>query len=86
MATPKQILDTWDFQSSAQQRKEVYEGLLGVDVFGDFLNLMKEYRESARKAAQYEENSDRMRYYLGSATAIDEIIDDIKQLTEIESQ
>lgn len=80
--TPQEVLDKWDETTPVERRKEIYETLMGIPEFGDFLGLMKELQTVQRMRAQDQESHRDTVLYLGSAWGIDVIKDDIAEVLE----
>lgn len=79
--TPQEILDKWDWQTPAEDRKEVYEVLLAIPEFGRFLTILRDQQVDAYKMAS--RNIDKpevMQYYHGAAGLVDHIRDDIAEV------
>lgn len=76
--TGQEYLDQWREPLDVQQRREIYEALLGVPEFTGFLRILKERQESAWQDAQGTAADDKAPAYdLGRASMIDEIRDDM---------
>lgn len=76
--TPQSILDNWDYQIPEEDRKEIYEVLMGMPEFGRFLQVLKDCQNGAYRSAQADmEHSE---FYLGQAAGVDVIIGDIDEV------
>lgn len=75
MAVPQEIIDGWDSRISDEEKKEVYEVLLGQKEFGTFLMILKEKQMEAYKLAQAHPSE--AAFYLGAGEIIDQVRADI---------
>ena len=76
--TPFEKIENWQSYTSDERRREVFEVLLGIEEFGSFIDILKEYRDSSRLAAQADAYAGRdSQFNLGQAAGIDGIIAEI---------
>lgn len=84
--TAKEILTGWYEGTSQEDVKEIYENLMDDWNFLRFLTLLQEYRDGRRAWAQglakQSGQEAEVRFLLGSAQAVDDIIDSMREFID----
>lgn len=76
MEQPSKVLKKWDARTSPEDRKEIYENLMGNPEFGRFLEVLKDFQQEAY--AQALANPGEATFYLGSADMVNAVRTDIQ--------
>jgi len=84
---PQEILDSWDWKTPREDRKEVYEVLMAQAEFGRFLQILKDEQIDAYKMASMNlDKPEVMQYYHGAAGLVDRIRDDIQDVLDAQPE
>ena len=77
----REILKNWDSVTDETDRKEIYDNILACERAGDYLKLLKEFRDNARARAQSALEDREATHFLGAARLVDDLVAEMLEHT-----